>query len=731
MEEYIKGNYRKSIFKSDKGYIIGLFRVKEASENLKEYLNKTITFTGTFASLNTDDVYCLKGNLIDHPKYGHQFQVSEYSRIKPDDVDGLVAFFASDLFKGVGTVLAKKMVATLGKDIINVILDDVDNLLKVPLLGSKKARTIYETLKKHEESHQVLVYLTELGFNMKEALDIYNIYKSNTIMKIEHNIYNLFLEANISFIKIDEIASNLKIEPNDERRIKACIIYIMKELIYKRSDTYLELEDIYDNVYRYLQVSLDNVDFKQLLSELVNEGSICIIDQRYYLKEMFEAENNTVMSIIKLINGKTKYKGLDEGIKALETVNNITYNDKQKKAIKSSLENNITIITGGPGTGKTTIIKAICELYIDINNLEFEEADKKIALLAPTGRASKRMSEATLLPASTIHRFLKWNKETDQFAVNEYEKDNHHLIIIDEVSMIDIILLSNLFKGLTDNIKLVLVGDYHQLPSVGPGQVLKDLIESDMIDTIVLEHLYRQDENSYINTLAHEINSNELSENFLETKSDYTFLKCENEAIKDTLKNLCYKLIAKGYDYKRVQIMAPIYAGINGIDNLNMELQQVFNPKDNTKKEIKYGDVIFRENDKVLQLVNMPDDNVYNGDIGIIKNIITVDSKLHIYIDYDGNIVKYEYKDLNKIRHGFIISIHKSQGSEFEMVIIPISSNYKRMLYRKLIYTGITRAKKKLILIGQPEAFIYSVNNNSEIDRKTYLLDQLVNNLME
>ena len=592
-------------------------------------------------------------------------------------------------------------------------------------MTSKKAHTIYETLMKYEESHQIIVYLTELGFNMKDALDIYNNYKSETIIHIEHNPY--CLTDFISFLKVDEIALKLNVNEDDERRIKACIIYMMNKLLFINSDTYLEYDEILESVFNYLKIDLNVDDFDLYLEELINENKIILLDEKYYLKEMYDSEINITNTIKYLENKKIDKLFLDNRIEELEKVNNIKYNDKQKEAIKKSLENNITIITGGPGTGKTTIIKAICELYQNIFKLSYEELTNRIALLAPTGRASKRMSESTNLPASTIHRFLKWNKETNEFLVNEYNKNDHHLIIIDEVSMIDLNLLNSLFKGLTKNIKLVLVGDHHQLPSVGPGNILKDLIESDLIDTIYLDTLYRQDENSYITTLAHEIKDNNLSESFLETKSDYIFLKCHS--IKDNLKNLCLQLIKKGYDYKRVQIMAPMYAGVNGIDNLNKELQNIFNPKTN-QNEIKYGDVVYRENDKVLQLVNLPEENIYNGDIGIIKNIVKIENKTFIYIDFDGNLIKYETKDLNKITHGFIISIHKSQGSEFEVVIMPICNSYKRMLYKKLIYTGITRAKKKLILIGEPDAFLYAVNNSNEKIRKTNLLEQLKNNIL-
>ena len=731
MKLYIKGNYRKTIFSSSKGYVIGLFKVRETNdEEMKLYINKSVTFTGYFHELNEDDMYCFYGETVDHPKYGIQFQVSDYERLKPEDEDGLVAFLSSDLFKGVGVTLAKSIVDTLGKNVLDEILKDESCLLLVPKMTAKKAHKIYETLSKYEESHQMIVYLTDLGFNMKDALDIYNIYKKDTIANIEHNPYKLIEDADVNFVKVDEIALKFDIKENDERRIKACIIYIMNKILFTNSDTYLIYDEIVEGVFNYLKIDLDIDEFDLLLNELIEENKIVLLDDKYYLKEMYDSETNIVKEISYLINNKISKKDLDTRIEELESVNNIKYNDKQKEAIKKSLENNITIITGGPGTGKTTIIKAICELYMEINKLDFDDAPNKIALLAPTGRASKRMSESTLLPASTIHRFLKWNKETNEFLINEYNKTFQNLIIIDEVSMIDLKLLDSLFRGLTRNIKLVLVGDHHQLPSVGPGNILKDLIESDLIDTIYLDTLYRQDENSYIPTLAQEIKNNELSDTFLETKSDYTFLKCSSLSIKENLKNLCKQLVDKGYDYKRVQIMAPMYAGINGIDNLNKELQAIFNPNDNSKNEIKYGDVIYRENDKVLQLVNMPEENIYNGDIGIIKNILKIERKTFIYIDFDGNLVKYESKDLNKITHGFIISIHKAQGSEFELIVMPICNSYKRMLYRKLIYTGITRAKKKLILIGEPQAFVYAVNNNNEIIRKTNLLEQLKNNIL-
>lgn len=726
MKTFIKGNYRQSIFSSDKGYIIGLFKVKETnSEDIET--GKTITFTGYFHELNLDDNYIFYGDVVEHPRYGRQFNVNEYERVKPTDKEGIITFLSSDLFPGVGESLAQKIVETLGENVLDEILKDRTCLYLVPKLTQKKADKIYEVLQKYEESGKVIVYLTDLGFSMKQALLIYNEYKTMTLDVVNSNIYKVAFDIpEIAFSKVDAIASNTGIDKNDKRRIKASIINIMNILVFKSGDTYVKKEVIIDSTNRFLGFILD--DYNEYFNELEEEEKIVRYEDNYYLYDIWQAEENVVSRLYALASKEhTPNKKIDNLIDAIESSQSITYNDKQRLAIKKALENNILIITGGPGTGKTTIIKAITEIYKRLHNLNFEQMTNNIALLAPTGRASKRMSESTGYSASTIHRFLKWDKDNDSFMVDENNPSKVKLVIVDEVSMIDLALFDNLLKGLTRNVKLILVGDHHQLPSVGPGTVLKDLIESDVLETIHLDLLYRQSENSYILKLAEEIKKDELSEEFLTPKSDYTFLKCSSASIRPNLSKICKQIVSKGYDYKRLQLLAPMYKGENGIDILNMDLQKIFNPASKNKTEIKHGDVIYRENDKVLQLVNMPDNNVFNGDIGIIKYIKSANNKIEMFIDFEGNLVKYTPKDFNSIKHAFIISIHKSQGSEFEMIVMPICNSYKRMLYRKLIYTGITRAKRKLILIGEPEAFALSVHNNNEHQRQSLLLEKLKN----
>ena len=408
----------------------------------------------------------------------------------------------------------------------------------------------------------------------------------------------------------------------------------------------------------------------------------------------------------------------------MEFKNNIIYNEEQESAIREALTNKCLIITGGPGTGKTTIIKGIIDLYQALNKYKTKDLMEKLVLLAPTGRASKRMSEVTNLSASTIHRFLKWNKDTNKFQVNEYNKSKAEFVIIDESSMLDTLLLCNLLKGLSTNTKIVFVGDANQLPSVGAGNVLHDMLESEEIKTIRLKNLYRQGKDSNIITFAHDINEGVLNRDIFNMGEDLQFIKCPDNKVLDAIKQEVSKI--KNTDY---QVLAPMYKTINGIDNINTALQELLNPKKSTKKEISISNVVYRESDKVIELTNMLDDNVFNGDIGNISKI-KLSPKKEVYIDYDDNTVKYAPTLFNNFSLAYAISIHKSQGSEFKTIIMPIVKGFHKMLYRKLIYTGVTRSKDKLILIGDIKALEYAINNTSEQKRRTSLDYYLKNGII-
>lgn len=728
METYIKGTFKRKIYSSNDGYVVGLVKINETNDDdLTEYVGKQFTFTGLFATLNIDENYTFYGNVVDNARYGFQYHVNRYEKLLPEDKDGLVIFLSSDIFPGVGEKTAKQIVDVLGDDCLNLISNDYECLLKVPKMTVKKASDIHSKLLKYNESFEVVVYLTNLGFSMKDSLKIYNHYLEDTIRVIKNNPYELIDTVDgINFLKIDELRSKIGIDVNDEKRILALILYVMKNLCFQTGDTYLNLDLIYNAVASNYDEEITKENLTYYLIQLNSMGKIIIDSDKYILIDYYRFENYVAEQVYEISSKEdAKVDDIELKIDKLESYFNINYNEEQKRAIKQSLIKNFSIITGGPGTGKTTIIKGIVQLYKIISGYSYEKLEEKLVLLAPTGRAAKRMSEACNFPASTIHRYLRWNKETNEFGYNSNNKAPCEFVIIDETSMIDIELLYNFFKAIKTNVKLVFIGDYNQLESVGPGNILKDLIDSQMINTIFLKEIYRQDQNSYITELAYEINYGELTESFLNKKDDYNFIGCDDENILKTTCILAKKAIDKGYDIKNVQVLAPVYKGINGIDNLNKTLQKIFNPKSDDKNETYDGNVIYRENDKVLQLENMPDDNVFNGDIGFIEKI----NGNEITVNFDGNKVKYTPKEYKNIKHGYAISIHKAQGSEFEIVLMPITNAYKMMLYRKIIYTGITRAKKSLMLIGNPKAFYQGVYNNGTKKRNTLLKDILINKI--
>ena len=723
---YIKKKKKKSIYQSNSGYIIGIFKVSDTNdEKVADYIGRSITFTGYFHELNNLDRYIFYGKLVNHDKYGEQFQVDSYERVKPEDKDGIVEFLTSGLFPGIGEVKAKKIVDVLGKDTLKIILENPDNLILIPGITKKNIDVLHSKLKEYEASYEIIIELTDLGFSTRDSMLIYNYYKGKTKNVISNNLYKIIDDIfEMSFKKIDMIALRNGVSKDDLNRVCAAIIYIMEEVSNTYGHSYFSRDEILSYLPRVLGVVVDTSISDKAFKKLIMDLKIVVKGERYYLKEMYEAETLIVKRFRMLNSNKeTRYKNLDSKIDALEEKLGIKYNNCQKEAIVKSCMRDFLIITGGPGTGKTTIMKGICELYRELNKLSYSELIEKMVLLAPTGRAAKRMSEATLMPASTIHRFLKWQKEANKFQINEYNRSKAEIVIIDEASMIDTLLMASLLKGLSSKCKIIIVGDDNQLPSVGAGQVLHDLIASEMLTVIRLNELYRQGDNSNIITLAYDIRNSYINRDVFNIEDDLTFIECSDDEVLNNIYEICNTY--KDLNYKSFQILAPMYKGITGIDKINITAQNIFNPKANTIKENRIGDVLFRENDKVIQLTNMPDDNVYNGDIGLIDRII-VGNKKEVYIDFDGNIVKYTPANFNNFRLAYAISIHKAQGSEFDVVVIPMVKGYNKMLYQKLIYTAVTRAKKKLYLVGDYKALEMAAANNKEDERRTTIKDYLI-----
>ena len=719
---YIKGKLKKIIFhNNESGYVVALFRVKETNDvAMKEKVNKSITVTGVFTDVNIDISMTLYGSYVNNERFGMQYAVDSYEVEVPTTKEAIIEFLASSFIEGCGEKTAKKIVDHFGEKTLDKIKENRDNLLEIEGMTAIRAAKIYNSLQNYNKSSEAILKFQNLGFTIEECSRIYNKFKDRIEEVLGDSFYDL--KEIIEFHKLDSIYMNNY--GNDTKvRIYACFLEGMQMLSNYNGDTYYYREEISDILNREFNIVLAEDVFEGVLQELVNNGNVVLVDRKIYLASYYEKEGN-IATILKRIDAKDpdKILNLEEKLKKLESRLGIDYNTDQEKAIMGALNNNVTIISGGPGTGKTTIINAITKLYIEDKGLGPADIMESIALLAPTGRASKKMATSTSLPAYTIHRYLKWYKDSNDFFYNEYNKTSHRLIIVDEVSMIDIDLFNALLNGISPVVKLILVGDTFQLPSVGPGLVLDDLISSDYFNFIPLNQIYRQSDNSYIPYLAKEIKNNDLSEEFLTKKDDYTFFQTKSTQIKDAIEQIIKISLEKKIDEHNMQVLAPMYKGENGIDNLNVVLQSIYNPKKKSKNEINYLDVTYREGDKVLQLVNDLDNNVFNGDIGYIDSIMGN----KVTIDFEGNRVEYEKKNLKQIKHAYAITIHKSQGSEFEHVIMPISNSYYKMLYNKLIYTGVSRAKKTLTIVGDPYAFARAVGNNYSANRKTSLKTRII-----
>ena len=723
-KSYIKGKFKKIIYQNeDSNFTVALFKVSETNDlELSKYISKLIYVTGIIYDIRYDMDYMIYGKLSFHQKYSWQYTIERFKVLEPTTEEEIQNFLASSFVEGCSKQMAKRIVDTYGKESLKKIKEDINNLFVIKGMTTLKATKIYGSILKFEKDDEIIKKLTSWGFTYDETSKILSKHYNDIEPIIEGNLY--LLKDIFEFRKIDNIYKN-NFYPLSEIRCKECILNTLIDISFAEGSSYYYIEEIYKYVVNNYKIRIDNSIFEEYINDLINDNLIIKNDKRYYLKKYYD-EENSIARYLYLIdkNEKIKINDFDNKIKEIQKETNKIYSDEQIKAIENALNENITIISGGPGTGKTTIINAIVKLYIKENCLNNEDIINNIALLAPTGRASKKLSNSTSLPAYTIHRLLKWHKESDSFEYNEYNKLYHKLLIVDECSMIDISLMKSLLCAYNSNIKLVLVGDIYQLPSVGPGLVLQDLINSDYFSFNMLNTIYRQSDNSYIPYLAKDIKKQDINEEILTKKDDYNFIVCEKDKILENVIRCVQYGLSKGIDESKMQVLAPMYKGDNGIDNLNLYLEKIYN--NNPFMEVKYGDKIYHVNDKVLQLVNDSDNNVFNGDIGKIINISkNYDDKIIIQIDFDGNVVSIEKKDLKNITLAYAITIHKSQGSEFDHVIMPICNNYSIMLYNKLIYTAVSRAKKSLTIIGEPSAFIRAVNNNYSMMRKTSLIDFL------
>ena len=699
------------------------------------------TVVGFFPNIVEGDVYTFKGQVVAHPKYGKQLKADTFEKELPQTKDAIITYLSSDLFKGIGKKTAQNIVNTLGENAINDILAHPDILTKVSNLSKKKQEQIAQQIAANQESEKIMIHLHDLGFGPKLSMAIYQFYQSETINVVDNNPYKLVYDIKgIGFNKADTLARNIGIDFNDPERLKAGILFTLEEECIKQGHTYLPAETILKSAQTMLSTQGDEIieihQLEEMLQILMEEDKLILDQQKIAIPSLYYSELKSVQNLYRILTHTHKLNELEQSdlqlhIGEIEDSNEVHYAASQKEALQTAINSKIMLLTGGPGTGKTTVIKGIVELYAEIHGLslnyaDYTDDDFPVVLAAPTGRASKRLQEATGLEAMTIHRLIGWNQDTQPEDILDNEI-KAKLIIIDEMSMVDTWLFHQFLNAVPLDAQIVFVGDEDQLPSVGPGQVFKDLIQSKKIPRVNLTEVYRQQDGSSIIELAHHMKQNE-SIDITKRYHDRSFINCSAEQIPDVVKKVVSSAVSKGYDMSDIQVLAPMYKGSAGIKRLNQILQTILNPKEPDAREIEFGDAAFRKGDKVLQLVNRPNDNIFNGDIGIIVGIFWAKenalNKDVIIVDFDGNEITFTRQDLIELTHAYCTSIHKSQGSEFPIVIMPVVKQYFRMLQKPILYTGLTRAKQSLVLLGDPQAFDIGLKTNGQV-RMTQLYDLL------
>ncbi|MBS5884808.1 MAG: ATP-dependent RecD-like DNA helicase [Clostridium sp.] len=731
--ECLNGIVESIVFKSDDtGYVVSKVRID------KDCINAV----GIVPFLKEGQHVKLKGQWVLHKQFGRQFNIDEYEEVLPDSIDGIKKYLSTGIIHGIGPITAKKIVDRFKEETLDILENHIERLQEIEGIGEKKFRIIYESYIEQKDLKDIIIYFQGHGMTTNQCIKIYKKFGVDAKAIVSENPYILCDEiSGIGFITADRIAKSLGIESISPFRIQSGIRYILNQFSAS-GNTYMPKNNLIDEVSKILGVpgqmveeNLYNLALETKIKiEKINDIE-AVFSLPYYYCELGVTNKIITLSIE---NFRTINTDVEFEIETFERKNKMKFANSQREAIVGAFENGIEIITGGPGTGKTTIIKSIIEIY--------ENNGMKVLLGAPTGRAAKRMTESTGREAKTIHRLLEMGVSEDEnsyYGKGESEPLEADVIIIDEASMIDIMLMHSLLKAIKLGTRLIIVGDVDQLPSVGAGNVLKDLIESNFIKVVRLKDIFRQGEESLIVTNAHKINNGEMP--YINRRDgDFFFENKDNvDLILSTIIDLINRRLPnfkKAWDkYRDIQILTPTRKGILGVQNLNNKLQEVLNPKSPSKKEKELKEVIFREGDKVMQTknnyslkwirVNGSGENegvgVFNGDMGFIQSINEEEKTITIIFDDERKVV-YDYIYLDELELAYAITIHKSQGSEFKVIITPAFMGSPLLMNKNLLYTAITRAKELVVVVGIPKALKYMVSNTRSMERYSSLRDRII-----
>ncbi|MCI1986031.1 MAG: ATP-dependent RecD-like DNA helicase [Lactobacillus sp.] len=727
----------KSIFFQNPNNFFKILLITITATNIT-WPEAEIVVTGSFGDVKEDETYRFTGHVVDHPKYGQQFAADNYQVEKPSSKQGLIGYLSSDKFPGIGEKTATKIVDLLGVTAIDKILKNPSVLVPLKLKADKQA-VLVDNLKANMGMEQVIIGLNDYGFTANMAAKIYQLYDTDALEVIEENPYRLIADVEgIGFKRADAIAAKMQVAADAPIRLQGAAMEVLNELTEGQGDTYVALDVLLDGTIGMLEGARNQEITPQKVADaivaLAQANKLVAEEKRIFPKKLYDAEFEIANRLKRLGSALDvpEAAAITKAVKRVQKAAGITYDETQTHAISTAMQSGIFLLTGGPGTGKTTVVNGIVrtyaelnELSLDINTYKDKEQPFPIMLAAPTGRAAKRMTETTNLPASTIHRLLGLAVDSDDYEPKDLPDG---LLIVDEMSMVDTYLFRTLLAAVHPGIRLILVGDKDQLPSVGPGQVFADLLASQTLPAQELTHIHRQDAQSSIITLAHAINAGQLPADWQQPRADRSFILCPPNQLAQVVGQVVGKAKSK-FTLAQMQVLAPMYRGAAGIDQLNSLLQDIVNPKKSDRsKEVDFGDKHYRIGDKVLQLVNNPEQNVFNGEIGIVTGIIPAKeapSKTdELVLDFDGNELTYKRSDFSKLTLAYATSIHKAQGSEFDLVILPLTLGSRRMLRRNLLYTAVTRASRSLVLLGDPRAFEYAVESLAD-NRKTRLVARL------